>query len=261
MTTSKFISKLFSLEGKVALVTGASSGLGADFARALAAAGADVVVTARRVDRLDALAADIEQAGGKAHAVSVDVTEAASVSKVFDEASSKFGVPNIIVNNAGTGRWKPFLELTDEDWDETLDPNVSGVRRVTLEAARRLIAAKQGGSVITIGSILSFRVRRRQAAYATSKAAAVQLTRAMAADLWEFGIRVNALCPGFFRTDMTEPFLDSEYGQNYQKIIPPKRLGQIDELLGPLLLLASDASSYMTGSVIVVDGGHSSQQI
>ncbi len=250
------VHNLFDISGKVALVTGASSGFGEHFARVLAEEGANVVIAARRVDRLEKLATSLNSLS-QVCVVAMDVTQAGSVEAAFDEAEKAFGVPDIIVNNAGVAKPGPFLELTEEDWTFVMQTNLSGVRHVSFECARRLAQAKKGGSIINIASILGLGVQPLQSAYATSKAAVIQLTRAIALELFDKNIRVNALCPGYFSTEMNEAFFESDAGLAYMRKIPPRRLGRLEELNGPLLLLASEASGFMTGTAIPVDGGHS----
>ena len=246
----------FDVRGKVALVTGASSGLGENFARVLAAAGATVVVAARRTERLAALVADIERAGGKAVAVAMDVSDAASVTAGIAAVVKSAGVPDIVVNNAGIAQAKPSLELTEDDWRGVMDTNLDGAWRVAQGAARAMIAAGKGGSIINIASVLGLRVASQLLAYATAKAALVQMTQALALEWARYGIRVNAIAPGYIETDMNRDVLRSEAGQALIKRVPQRRIGEPGHLDGALLLLASDASSYMTGAVVVVDGGH-----
>ena len=245
---------LFDVRGRVALVTGASSGLGEHFARTLAARGARVVVAARRIDRLAKLVGDIAQAGGEAQAVALDVTSAESVEKAF--ASIRWGAPDIVVNNAGVAHAKPSIELTEADWRQVLDTNLDGAWRIAQASARALVAAKKGGSIVNIASILGLRVASSLLAYATAKAALVQLTQALALEWARHGIRVNAIAPGYIETDMNRDFFATDAGQAVVKRIPQRRIGTPAHLDGALLLLASDAGSYMTGSVVVVDGGH-----
>jgi NAD(P)-dependent dehydrogenase (short-subunit alcohol dehydrogenase family) len=246
----------FSLRGRTAFVTGASSGLGAHFARVLAGAGARVTLAARRVDRLQALKADIEAAGGRAAAVALDVTDPASVTAAFAEAETMLGPASIVVNNAGvpSGAW--FLKTAEEDWRSVMAVNLDGVFRVGQEAARRMVAAGTGGSIINIASILAFGVLKTLAPYSASKAAVVQLTKAMALELARDRIRVNAIAPGYFATEINADFFATAAGKKLTAGIPFGRLGRLEELDGPLLLLASDAGAFMTGSVITVDGGH-----
>nr|WP_221200525.1 SDR family oxidoreductase [Litorivivens lipolytica] len=244
------------MSGKVALVTGASSGLGEHFARVLAQAGAKVVVGARRVERLKALVDVIKVDGGAAHAVAMDVTSADSITSAFDAAEKAFGLVSIVVNNAGVAAPSRFLDGDEDGWDFTMDTNLKAVWRVSQEAARRLSAVGQGGSIVNVASILGLHPGLDQTFYATAKAGVVQLTKNTALELWRKNIRVNALCPGYFETEMNSDFFHSAKGQAYLKKIPPQRLGNLDELSGPLLLLASDAGSFMTGVALPVDGGH-----
>ena len=246
----------FEVKGKVALVTGASSGLGENFARVLAAEGAIVVAAARRTDRLESLVADIAKAGGKALAITMDVSDPASVEKAIASMVSQAGAPDIVVNNAGVAQAKPSIDLTEADWRGVLDTNLDGVWRVATHSARAMIAAKKGGSIINIASVLGLRVATQLLAYATAKAAVVQMTEALALEWARHGIRVNAIAPGYIETEMNRGFFNTEAGQAVVKRVPQRRIGDPSVLDGALLLLASDASSYMTGSTVVVDGGH-----
>lgn len=243
---------LFSLQGKTAFVTGASGGLGAHFAEVLARAGAAVIVGARREEALAAVAERIRAAGGNCITTALDVTSSASIAAV----EPLLAQTDILVNNAGIAIDKPFLETTEADWDAVVDTNAKGMFLLTQAAGRAMQARGTGGSIINIASIVGLRPSARIASYAASKAAAVQLTKAAAIELARFGIRVNAICPGYIETDINAGFWETPAGQAMLKRIPQRRTGQASELDGPLLLLASDASSYMTGSVIVADGGH-----
>jgi NAD(P)-dependent dehydrogenase (short-subunit alcohol dehydrogenase family) len=249
-------SSIFDVRGKVALVTGASSGLGESFARTLAAGGATVVAAARRTDRLAALVAAIEKDGGKALAVPLDVADRSSVERAFAEASRTAGVPDIVVSNAGIAKTRPSLEVTEEEWREVLGTNLDGVWRVAQVAAQAMVGAGKRGSIINIASVLGLRVATSLLAYATAKAGVVQMTQALALEWARHGIRVNAIAPGYIETDMNREFFKTEAGQATIKRVPQRRIGQPSDLDGALLLLASDAGSYMTGSIVVVDGGH-----
>ena len=240
----------FRLDGEVALVTGASSGLGARFAEVLAAAGAKVVLAARREAELSAVAARIGAA-----ATVMDVRDLASVRAGFDFAERAFGRVTVLVNNAGVGHAHPLDQLDDAAWQTTMAVNLDGAFRVAREAGLRMKAAGNGGSIINVASILGLAVGRGLTAYAVSKAAVVQMTKAMALELAPDRIRVNALAPGYFQSEMTAEFLNSEQGRKYVARFPFGRAGAAGELDGPLLLLASKASSYMTGTVLAVDGG------
>ena len=246
----------FSLAGKVALVTGASSGLGEHFATVLAAAGAKVVVAARRTDRLEALRDRIVEAGGAAHAVAMDVTDRADVERAFGESETALGPISICINNAGVTDPAFMTRMTEAQWRGVLDVNLDGVFRVGQEAARRMVANGRGGSIVNIGSIVGLGAIKTLSAYAASKAAVLALTRSWALELARDGIRVNAIAPGYISTELNDDFWQTEAGKRMIAHVPMRRLGSLEELDGPLLLLASKAGSFMTGSTLVVDGGH-----
>ena len=247
---------LFSLAGSTALVTGASSGLGQHFARVLARAGAGVVLASRRLDRLRALEAEIRAAGGKAWAVALDVTDRASVTAAFDAGEAAAGPISLLINNAGVPSGTFFTRTGEEEWRQVMAVNLDGVFRVGQEAARRMAARGAGGSIVNIASILGFGVLKTLSAYAASKAAVVSLTKSMALELARDKIRVNAIAPGYFSTEINAGFLESEAGRRLLAKVPMGRAGNLAELDGPLLLLASSAGAFMTGTVITVDGGH-----
>ncbi len=252
----KSIFDAFRLDGKVALVTGASSGLGLHFATVLAAAGAHVVVAARRQQALEALCNDISAQGGKASPVLLDVTDSKSVQACFENCERLAGVPDVIVNNAGTTVSKPAIEQTEQDWDQVIDANLKGCWQVGSQAARALIAAEKPGSIINIASILGQRVAASVGPYAISKAGVIQATKVMALEWARYQIRANALLPGYVRTPINAEFLDSPAGEKLRLRIPSRRFNELSDLTGPLLLLASDAGSAMSGASVAVDGGH-----
>ena len=244
------------LTGRTVLVTGASSGLGRHFAGVLAKAGARVALAARRTDALAETRAAIEAAGGSAAVVAMDVTDPASVATAVREAWGALGRLDILVNNAGVTATRPFLDMGEEEWDRVIDTNLTGCARVARAVAQRMRDDKRGGAIVNIASILGLRVAGQVSSYVAAKGGLVHLTKAMALELARHDIRVNALCPGYVETELNADFFSSEAGKALVKRIPQRRLGRLADLDGPLLLLASDAGAYMTGSVMAVDGGH-----
>ncbi len=255
---NSYLESIFGLTGKVALVAGASSGMGVEFARALAMAGADVVLGARRLERVEALAKEIaEQTGRKTLAVSLDVTNAESVKAAFDKAEAELGTPTVVCNNAGIGVPQWAIDVDEKGWDATMDTNLKGMWRVATTAAQRMRAAGVGGSIINTASILGLGVTPAQMTYCTSKAAVVQMTKSMGMEFQRFGIRVNAICPGYFKTEINDTFLDSEAGQKFVAQSPAKRVGKLEELIPAVLMFASDTSGFTSGAALPVDGVHS----
>jgi 3-oxoacyl-[acyl-carrier protein] reductase len=247
---------LFNLKGRVALVTGASSGLGVQFSRALAENGAAVALVARRADRLKKLKDEIEGKGGKATAIEADVTDRAAMARAFDAAEKAFGTVTILVNNAGIAQ-EPMraVEVPAEEWRKVLAVDLDAVFYNAQEAARRMLAAKAQGAIINIASVLGLGVAKGTAAYAVAKAAVIQTTKALALELAFKGVRVNAIAPGWFVTEINDEYLNSDAGTAIKRDIPMGRFGKEGDLDGALLLLASDAGSYITGATLVVDGG------
>lgn len=245
-----------SLSGKVALVTGASSGLGEHFAGVLAEAGAAVVLAARRTDRLDAVRTKLDAAGHRCVAVAMDVTDCASVGAALDEAAGTLGTIDVVINNAGITATTPAMEMSDEEWGSVIDTNLTGCFTVAREAASRMRTAGSPGSIVNVASILGMRVAGLLVAYSAAKAGLIQMTKSMALEWARHGIRVNALAPGYIETDLNRGFFATDPGIALIKRVPQRRLGQPQDLDGPLLLLAGEASGYMTGSVLAVDGGH-----
>jgi len=240
------------LSGRTALVTGASSGLGAHFARVLHDAGATVVLAARRVARMDAAVAAF---GERAHTIAMDVADEASILEGFERIEASVGTCDIIVNNAGISGDAFALKMPTEQWDRVIDINLRAPFIIAREGAKRLAAAKKPGSIINVASVLGLRGSPQVAAYMASKAGLIHLTHALALEFARFRIRVNAIAPGYFKTEISADFLESEHGQALVARIPQRAIGELEHLTGPLLLLASDAGAYMTGSIVVVDGG------
>ncbi len=244
--------ELFDLSGKRVLVTGGGTGLGRQFALTLAHAGAEVVLAARRPEPLETTAAEIRQAGGVANCIALDVTNPDRIAEAF---TNGVGDIDVLVNNAGTAGAGSLLDMTEDTWDRILDVNLKGAWTMARAAARQMIGRKSGGSIINVASVLGLAVQKGTANYPATKAALLHLTRAMAVEWARHGIRVNAIAPGYFQTELSTAYLESDQGQAMLKRMPMRRLGQPAELGGALLLLASDASRYMTGSVVTVDGG------
>ncbi len=247
---------MFEVDDRHVLVTGGSSGFGRHFARVLASNGAKVTLAARRAEALASAVAEINAAGGKADSVVLDVTVADGIDRAMGEAEARFGPIDAVVNNAGVTATRPALDQDERAWDSVIDTNLKGVWLVAQAAARRMVASKVKGSIVNIASILGVRVAGSVAPYAISKAGVIQMTKALALEWARYGIRVNALAPGYFATELNDEFFESEHGQALIKRVPQRRLGLLGELDGPLLLLISDAGSFMTGSVVAVDGGH-----
>ena len=246
----------FDLTGKTVLITGASSGIGNHFSKTFASVGANVVLAARRTDRLKETAAEVDGTGGNADWARLDVTSQSSVDAAFAKSIERFGRIDIVVNNAGIASASNALDVSESDWDRVIDTNLKGAWLVAQRAGRHMAADQKGGSVINIVSILGRRVMGGVAPYAAAKAALDHLTRVLAYEWARYAIRVNAIAPGYIVTDINRDYLNSPMGQKALRKIPQRRFGQPQDLDGAVLLLASDASSYMTGSTIVVDGGH-----
>jgi NAD(P)-dependent dehydrogenase (short-subunit alcohol dehydrogenase family) len=244
------------LTGQVALVTGASSGIGRHFGALLAAAGAKVALAARRIDRLTELAREIEAAGGRSLPIACDVRRPEDVDAAVLTAENELGPLTLLVNNAGVVVSKPLLDHTEADWDHVVDTNLKGAWLMARQFAQHLVGLKRPGRIINITSVLGFRTIGRVPAYCAAKAGLTHLTRVLAMELARHGILVNALAPGYVETDFNRAFFQTEPGKALISRIPLKRLGQTEDLDGALLFLASSASAYVTGAVIAVDGGH-----
>ena len=246
----------FDLSGQVALVTGASSGIGRHLAELLAAAGAKVALAARRFDRLTELAREIAAEGGQSLPIACDVTRPEDVAAAVATAESELGPLSILVNNAGVVVSKPLFEHTEADWDHVVDTNLKGAWLTAREFAQHLAKLKRPGRIINISSVLGFRTIGRLPAYCAAKAGLIHLTQVLSMELARYGILVNALAPGYVETDFNRAFFHTEAGKALISRIPLKRLGQTEDLDGAVLFLASPASAYVTGAVIAVDGGH-----
>ena len=242
----------FRLDNRRVLITGASSGLGRHFANVLGNAGAEVVLAARRRERLAEAVRALNARGISAHTVALDVTDPDSVTAAFSES----GPIDVLVNNAGVSRAGATHTLSEADWQAVIDTNLTGVWRCAKAAIASWLNQSAPGIIVNIASIVGLRVARELGAYAASKSAVVHLTRSLALDYGRHGIRTNAICPGYFATELTEDYLASPAGKKQMLRVPLGRQGRLEELDGALLLLASDMSSYMNGSIIAVDGGH-----
>ena len=247
----------FGLDGKTAFITGASSGLGHRFALTLARAGARVALAARRVERLEALAQEIEGFGGRALCFELDVTDESNVNDVVDSAENELGAITVVVNNAGVALPKPAANHTVEDYDFILDTNLKGAWLVATATGRRMIQHGHGGAIVNIASIAAFKVMPGLSLYAMSKAGVVQMTKALALEWARHGIRVNAIAPGYIETEMNSDYFKTDLGKAEIDRTPRRRLGGPEELDGTLLLLTSNSSDYITGTVITVDDGQS----
>ncbi len=246
----------FDLTGQVALVTGASSGIGRHFAEVLAASGAKVAAAARREERLAEVAHGIAARGGQCLPVACDVTRRDSIAAAIAAAEAQLGALSILVNNAGVVVSKPLFEHTEEDWDYVVDTNLKGAWLAAREFAHHLVEQKRPGRIINISSVLASRTIGRVPAYCAAKAGLTHLTQVLAMELARYGILVNALAPGYVETDFNRAFFKTQAGQNLIGRIPLKRIAQAADLDGALVFLASEASAYVTGAVIAVDGGH-----
>jgi 3-oxoacyl-[acyl-carrier protein] reductase len=249
------MSDLFDISAETILITGASQGLGRQFARVLAAHGAAVALAARQVGKLRALEEEISAKGGRAAAVEMDVSSNPSIAKAIDVAEAALGPVTVLINNAGIAVDKTAVELSEADWDAVIGVNLKGAYFTATEIARRMIARKGGGNIVNIASVLGSGVLKLASPYAISKAGIVQATKALALELAASNIRVNALAPGYIDTDMNHDLWATPGGERLVKRIPQRRVGHESDLDGAILLLASNASRYMTGSVVTVDGG------
>jgi len=251
-------------EGKIALVTGASSGLGARFAKVLAQGGAQVVLAARRVERLKELRAEIEADGGAAHVVSLDVTDYTSIKSAIAHAETEAGPIDILVNNSGVSSTQRLLDVTPDDYAYMVDTNQRGAFFVAQEVAKRMVARFKGDAtkqhrIINIASVAGLRVVPQIGIYCMSKAAVIHMTKSMAVEWGRFGINVNAICPGYIRTEINDEHFDSEAGKQLINLLPRKRVGKPEDLDGLLLLLASDESRFINGAIMTADDGMSAQ--
>ncbi|HYD96110.1 MAG TPA: SDR family oxidoreductase [Noviherbaspirillum sp.] len=251
-------------EGKIALITGASSGLGARFAKVLAQAGAQVVLASRRIERLKELRAEIEAGGGAAHVVALDVTDYGSIKSAIAHAETEAGPIDILVNNSGVSTTQRLVDVTPEDYAYVMDTNQRGAFFVAQEAAKRMIARAKGDPkkqhrIINIASVAGLRVLPQIGIYCMSKAAVVHMTKSMAVEWGRYGINVNAICPGYIKTEINESHFESEQGNTLINMLPRKRLGQPEDLDGLLLLLASEESRFINGAIVAADDGMSAQ--
>ncbi len=248
----------FDLTGKHIAITGASSGFGYHFAGVLAGAGATVSLGARRIDKLEARVAEIESAGGKAVALPLDVRDISSIEGFINGAAEANGNIDVLINNAGVESGaKTYAMIDEDDWDFVMDTNLKGAWLASKSYTEHVHASGAGGgNIVMVSSITDRRTIKGQFPYAVSKGAMTRMTEVMALEAARYGIRVNALAPGYILTDVSRVLLESDMSESFMKGIPMRRYGEFEDLDGPLLLLTSDASRYMTGSVLTVDGGH-----
>lgn len=249
------MSDLFDVRKETILITGASQGLGRRFARVLSAHGATVALAARQTAKLKNLEEEIRTGGGRAAAVAMDVTDTASIENAIDAAEAALGPVSVLINNAGIAIEKPAVDQSEADWDAVIGANLKGAYFAATEMARRMITRKQEGNIVNIASVLGIGVMKFLSPYTISKAGIIQATKAMALELAGNGIRVNALAPGYVDTEMNHDFWATAAGERLAKRIPQRRVGAESDLDGAIMLLASNASRYMTGSVVTVDGG------
>ena len=255
MNFASELEHLFGLKGKTALVTGASSGIGEHSARLFARAGCNVALAARRTSKVQSIAGELQSGGTDSIGVELNVNHRDSVEAAVAKVIAHFGSVDILLNNAGIASTERFLDMTEKQWGEVIDTDLNGVWRVGQVVARQMIRQSEGGNMINVASVLGLTVQRRQANYVAAKSAVIQLTKSMALELGDKGVRVNAIAPGYFMTDINRDFLQSEVGTNYIERLVPRRAGNLAELDGALLLLAGPAGSYIQGSVVTVDGG------
>jgi len=249
------IEQLFSLKGKVALVTGAGTGMGRRFAQTLADAGAKVICAARRLDKVEEVAAAIVAKGGSAIGLDLDIGNTESVKSAFDRAEKAYGMVDILVNNAAQLDFAPFPDIDEAAWNNLVNTNFTGTMRMAKEFSKRLIAVEKPGSIINITSVTGIQVMKNIPCYGSIKAAVNHLTKQIAADLFGKNIRCNGIAPGYFLTDMVEGYFETEQGKADIDRLPGKRVGRVEQLDGVILLLASDASSFINGAIIPVDDG------
>jgi NAD(P)-dependent dehydrogenase (short-subunit alcohol dehydrogenase family) len=251
------------LSGRVALVTGASSGLGAQFARTLSKAGAAVVLAGRRVERLKTLRAELEAEGGDAHVVTLDVTDLASIKSAVAHAETEMGTIDILINNSGVSTSQRIVDVSADDWDFVMNTNLRGAFFVAQEVAKRMLARSKGsapgtftgGRIVNIASMAGLRVLSQIGIYAMSKAAVVHMTRAMALEFGKYGVNVNAICPGYIDTEINHHHWGTDHGKKLIEMLPRKRVGQPQDLDTTLLMLCANESHFINGAVIQADDG------